>query len=118
VWGDGMLDHWATVSKDGKWYVVTENTTMMNIIFVNGTDWNGDANQTVNKESITENTCFQLNQSGNQKATYTLVDCEVSTDVENIDSDVAQARKLLINGALYLIMPNGQVYDVYGNLIR
>ena len=69
-------------------------------------------------KNITQNTCFQLNQSGDQKATYTIVDCDASTDVEDIDSNQFQARKLLINGALYLVMPNGQVYDVCGNLIR
>jgi hypothetical protein len=118
VWGEGISDHWATVSKDGEWYVVTENTSRYNIIFVNGNDWNGNANQTEDIKNITQNTCYQLNQSGNQKATYTIVDCETSTDVEDIDSNESQVRKLLYNGALYLIMPNGQVYDVYGNLIR
>ena len=42
------------ITKDGEWYVVTENTTKMNIIFVNGDNWNGDANQTVNIENITK----------------------------------------------------------------
>ena len=55
---------------------MTENTTKMNIIFVNGDNWNGDANQTVDMEGITENTCFQLNQSGGGKVQYTIVDCE------------------------------------------
>ena len=74
VWGDGMESHWATVTKEGQWYVVTENATKFNIIFVNGSDWNGDANQTVDMEGITENTCFQLNQSGGGKVQYTIID--------------------------------------------
>ena len=118
VWPTGGNGREVNPTQEGEWYVVSEKTDVLNIIFKNGAGWNGNANQTEDIKNITQNTCFQLNQSGDQKATYTIVDCEASTDVEDIDSNQFQVRKLLINGALYLVMPNGQVYDVCGNQIR
>ena len=66
-----------TPEKDGDWYVVTQNTAVSYIIFRNGTDWNGDVNQTADM-NFEDNACIQLSQSGNMKATYTNVDCEGS----------------------------------------
>ena len=89
VWADGMDGQAVTPTKDGEWYVVTENTTSLNIIFRNGTYWNGDANQTEDITSITTNTCYQLAQEGSAKATYTVVDCESGTvepDLEDTDN--------------------------------
>ena len=97
VWGDGMESHWATVTKEGQWYVVTENATKFNIIFVNGSDWNGDANQTVDMEGITENTCFQLNQSGGGKVQYTIIDCETSDTPDT--PDTPQETEMCLNSA-------------------
>ena len=107
-----------TPTKDGNWYVVTENTTSLNIIYRNGTDWNGDANQTVDITGITTNTCYQLTQSGNQKATYEVIDCEDSGSTDLPELPVAPtARKLLHNGSLYILLPDGRVYDVRGNQV-
>ena len=66
-----------TPEKDGDWYVITQNTAVSYIIFRNGTDWNGDVNQTADM-NFEDNACIQLSQSGNMKATYTNVDCEGS----------------------------------------
>ena len=63
-----------TPEKQGDWYVVTQNTTISYVIFRNGNDWNGDKNQTVDL-AFQESTCVELTQSGNSKATYTIVDC-------------------------------------------
>ena len=116
VWADGAEGHSVTPTKDGNWYVVTENTTSLNIIYRNGTDWNGDANQTVDITGITTNTCYQLTQSGNQKATYEVIDCEDSGSTDLPELPVAPtARKLLHNGRLYILLPDGRVYDVRGN---
>lgn len=105
-------------TKDGDWYVVTENVTSLNIIFRNGTDWNGNANQTEDITNITTNTCYQLSQSGDAKAQYTQVDCGDATNIDNVEIDQLQARKLLYKGALYLIMPNGDIYNTAGTLIN
>ena len=64
-----------TPTQEGDWYVVTQNTAVSYIIFRNGTDWTGDNNQTVNLQ-FSDNACIQLSQTGNAKATHTLVDCE------------------------------------------
>jgi hypothetical protein len=114
---DGQV---VTPTKDGEWYVVTENTTSLNIIFRNGTDWNGDANQTVDITGITTNTCYQLTQEGGAKATYTVVDCEdnTATDLIEMQEPTLAPIKVIINNALYLIMPNGDMYDTAGRLIR
>ena len=118
VWADGMDGRSVAPTKDGDWYVVTENVTSLNIIFRNGTDWNGNANQTEDITNITTNTCYQLSQSGDAKAQYTQVDCGDSTNIDNVEIDQLQARKLLYNGALYLIMPNGDIYNTAGTLIN
>ena len=118
VWADGAEGHSVTPTKDGNWYVVTVNTTSLNIIYRNGTDWAGDANQTVDITGITTNTCYQLSQSGNQKATYEVIDCEDSGSTDLPELPIAPtARKLLHNGSLYIVLPDGRVYDVRGNQV-
>ena len=117
VWPTGGDGREVTPTQEGDWYVVTENTTELNIIFKNGAGWNGDANQTVDM-TFTANTCIQLSQSGNAKATYTVVDCPTATDVEDIEVQKPVARKVLINQSLYLVMPNGDVYDISGRQVR
>ena len=116
VWPTGGEGREVTPTKDGEWYVVTENTTELNIIFKNGSEWS-DPNQTVDM-TFTANTCIQISQSGGAKATYTIVDCPESTDVENVEVSKPQARKVLINQSLYLVMPNGDVYDISGRQVR
>ena len=117
VWPEGGEGRVVTPSKDGDWYVVTEDAGVLNIIFRNGTDWNGNANQTEDMK-FTANTCIQLSQSGDAKATYTIVDCPIATDVEDVEVEKPVARKVLINQSLYLVMPNGDVYDISGRQVR
>jgi hypothetical protein len=117
VWPEGGEGRVVTPSKDGDWYVVTEDTEVLNIIFRNGTDWNGNPNQTEDMQ-FTANTCIQLSQSGDAKATYGVVDCPIATDVENVGISKPTARKIIINQSLYLIMPDGKMYDVSGKLVR
>ena len=117
VWPTGGDGREVTPTKDGEWYVVTENTDALNVIFKNGAGWNGDSNQTEDMTFKT-NTCIQLSQSGNAKATYTVVDCPTATDVEDVEVQKPVARKVLINQSLYLVMPNGDVYDISGRLVR
>ena len=46
------------------------------------TGWNGDANQTVDIEHITESTCYQI-VAGSGKANYVVIDCEGGDTPEN-----------------------------------
>ena len=117
VWPTGGDGREVTPTKDGEWYVVTENTDALNVIFKNGAGWNGDSNQTEDMTFKT-NTCIQLSQSDNAKATYTRVDCPTATDVENVEVSKPVVRKVLINQSLYLVMPNGDVYDISGRQVR
>ena len=84
VWPTGGEGKEVTPTKDGNWYVVTENCIELNVIFKNGTGWNGDENQTVNIEGVDENTCYQisaLNKVGG-KCSVTVVDCEAAIEPE------------------------------------
>ena len=75
VWEDGSEGHWATLEKNGEWYTYSSAISPLNIVFVNGTTWNGNNNQSVDI-SITENTCIQLADNDSGKRTYTIVDCD------------------------------------------
>ena len=116
VWGEGISDHWATVSKDGEWYVVTEHCAELNIIFKNGAGWNGDANQTVDIAGIKENTCVAIVTDGATKATYTTVDCPETTDVENVTVE-GNNNKFILNGQL-VILRDGIFYNAMGQEVK
>ena len=73
VWVDGSEGSWATLTKRGNWYSYTSTVSPLNIVFVNGTTWNGDNNQSVDIR-LAESTCIQLGTNSG-KRTYTIVDC-------------------------------------------
>ena len=75
AWEDGKNGFWATLDKDGEWYSYSTTASPLNIVFVNGTTWNGDNNQSVDI-SITESTCIQLTNNTSGKRNYTIIDCE------------------------------------------
>ena len=77
VWETGKEGEVVIPTKDDDWYVVSARCSALNVIFRNGTDWNGDANQTVNI-TLMDSACIVLSQSDTTKATYTIVDCETS----------------------------------------
>jgi len=68
---------WKTLTRDGDWYVYS-STDPFNIIFVNGSDWAGDNNQTVDI-AVNGNLCIQIASNTTGKRSYTSVDCEDST---------------------------------------
>ena len=76
VWPTGGDGKEVVPTKEGDWYVVTENCAELNIIFKNGEGWTSDANQTVDIAGIKENTCLELASDGATKATFTYVDCD------------------------------------------
>ena len=116
VWNDGQEGSWKNPTKQGEWYVVTESGNKVNIIFVNGTNWNGNANQTEDM-AFTSSTCIQLHQSGDAKATYTIVACQEETDIDNIEVPHSSPRKVIINQSLYILMPNGNIFNTSGQPI-
>ena len=85
VWPTGGEGEEVTPTKDGNWYVITKNCIELNVIFKNGTGWNGNENQTANIEGVSENTCYQisaLNKDGDGKCTVTEVDCDAVIEPE------------------------------------
>ena len=85
VWPTGGEGEEVTPTKEGNWYVITKNCIELNVIFKNGTGWNGNENQTANIEGVSENTCYQisaLNKDGDGKCTVTEVDCDAVIEPE------------------------------------
>ena len=78
VWSNNNDGRVVYPTIENGWYVVTEYCTALNIIFRNGTDWNGNYNQTVDIVSLHEDVCLGIGQSGTSKAIYTLIDCETN----------------------------------------
>ena len=75
VWATGEEGKEVVATKDGDWYVYTQNCNELNIIFKNGHGWTGDKNQTVDLTGIRESVCYELAQEGDAKAIATSVDC-------------------------------------------
>lgn len=75
VWVEGGSSKVVTPSREGDYYVVTEHTNQLNIIFRNGTDWSGDANQTVDIV-LTSDAVIEVTQSGSGKAGFTILEQE------------------------------------------
>ena len=84
VWPTGGEGKEVTPTKDGNWYVVTENCIELNVIFKNGTGWNGNENQTVNIEGVSENICYQISAltKVDGKCSVTEVDCDAVIEPE------------------------------------
>lgn len=72
VWVEGGDSKVVTPNRDGEWYVVTEYTSQLNVIFRNGTDWNGNKNQTVDIV-LTGDAILEFTQSGEAKADYKVI---------------------------------------------
>jgi hypothetical protein len=81
--------------------------------------WNdGSGNQTADLK-LTNQGLYTGSNKGSIKCTSQVTAiCGESTDVENVEVSKSQARKVLINQSLYLVMPNGDVYDISGRQVR
>ena len=101
-------------TQEGEWYVVSEFCSAINVIFKNGEGWNGNTNQTVDM-TFTENTCVEIT-AGEGKATYTVVDCPETTDVENVTVE-GKNNKFILNGQL-VILRDGIFYNAMGQEVK
>ena len=113
VWATGENGTEVILTREGDWYVYTQNCTELNIIFKNGTGWNGDVNQTVDI-LLKESTCLQV-IAGEGKATYTIVDCE-TTDIEGVHVS-NNVTKFIQDGQLVILF-DGVLYNVYGQVVK
>lgn len=119
VWEDGKEGQWATLVKQGQWWNYTQKTDKLNIVFVNGTTWNDDNNQSVDI-TLTESACIQLSNNTSGKRTYTIIDCNDSKTGLAIPTEdtLAQPQKIFENGAIYILMSDGRKYDIWGREIK
>ena len=105
------------VSKDadGWWsYTFATDIAMVNIIWNNGS-----GAQTVDIENVTTSTCYQLNATTGVSITATVVECRPLTALEDAEADsTPQPRKVMIDNKLYILMPDGTMYDSLGRKVR
>lgn len=81
--------------------------------------WNdGSGNQTADLKYTNQGLYTGTNKGTISCNAQITAICDDFTAVENIGSEKPLPRKILLNGALYLIMPNGKVYDVLGNILN
>lgn len=116
VWEDGQAGAWKTLQNNGDWYFFSQEAKRLNIIFVNGTDWNGDDNQTIDI-STQQDACYILGNNGGKKSAI-LTDCSEApdkpTDIDNVVQPAnARTRKLIHQGQL-LLLHNGEMYNAQG----
>lgn len=74
AWNTGEEGKWVSLEQEGNWYKYTTNSNELNIVFVNGTTWTNDNNQTVDITS-SESLCVQIGSNTSGKRTYTAIDC-------------------------------------------
>ncbi len=74
AWNTGEEGKWVTLQQEGNWYTYTTNSSELNIVFVNGTGWTGDNNQTVDI-TTSESMCIQIGSNTSGKRSYTVIDC-------------------------------------------
>ncbi|MCQ2348088.1 MAG: hypothetical protein MJZ65_02755 [Paludibacteraceae bacterium] len=86
----------------------------INVIFVNGKNWDGDSNQTVDVTNLEPGDhCFVVKAQDNAKAI--VEGC--GTGLENVENLKASAKKMLINGHLFL-KANDMIFNANGKKIR
>ena len=80
--------------------------------------WNdGSGNQTADLKFTNQGLYTGTNKGSIQCTSQVTEICGEPTDVEELVTNKPMPRKMIINGALYLIMPDGVVYDVRGNVV-
>ncbi len=80
--------------------------------------WNdGSGNQTADLKYTNQGLYTGNNKGSISCSSRITALCEM-TDVENVEEAQSVARKVLVNQSLYLVMPNGNVYDISGRLVR
>ena len=76
VWPTGGDGSEVELVKDGDFYKYTTPAAVpgLNIIFKNGKDWHGDANQTEDVKNVVANTDYQITYNEGKKATVTVIE--------------------------------------------
>ena len=105
------------VGKDGQgwWsYTFDRQFTNVNIIWTNGT-----GEQTIDITNVTQSTCYELDLSAYPYGVY-VVDCSKDvTALEDVQiNNKAQARKIIVNNTMYILMPDGKTYTIMGQNVK
>ena len=112
-----LFDAWPgiIINKDKEgWYSYQfdENIKNVNIIWNNGTD------QTIDITNVTESTCYALNSTSGRTITVSIVDCPLTEDIEETAATNNSSKKIIQNGQLYILLPDGTRYDAIGRRIQ
>ena len=75
VWVEDADSKVIVPERDGEWYIVSDSCAQLNVIFRNGTDWNGNKNQTVDIV-LTSDAVLEFTQEGEGKAEYKVIEME------------------------------------------
>ena len=116
VWETGGNGEWVTLTKEGNWYTYSKDCSELNIVYVNGSNWNGDNNQTVDITTKVS-ACYQIGNNTSGKRTYYSIDCQdPTTDIQDVEFEKLKKvsyQKVIRNGQL-LIIRDGKTYDLMG----
>jgi hypothetical protein len=81
--------------------------------------WNdGSGNQTADLKYTNQGLYTGVDKNNISCTSQITTLCDIHTVIEDAEVDKPMPRKILLNGALYLIMPDGTAYDVRGNLVE
>ena len=81
--------------------------------------WNdGSGNQTADLKYTNQGLYTGVDKNNISCTSQITTLCDIHTAIEDAEVDKPMPRKILLNGALYLIMPDGTAYDVRGNLVE
>ena len=105
------------VGKDGQgwWsYTFDRQFTNVNIIWTNGI-----GEQTIDITNVTQSTCYELDLSTYPYGVY-VVDCSKDvTALEDVQiNNKPQARKIIVNNTMYILMPDGKTYTIMGQNVK
>lgn len=100
---------------DGKVsYTFDATVESVQVIFNNGTV------QTVDGAAITESTCYEVGEvQDNGQYALVVVDCEEETAVTTIKAmGKGEVKKMIIDGQLHIVMPDGRHFNLLGAEIQ
>ena len=121
AWSDTegqFLGEWpgTQVSKDAEgWWSYTFDASVKNVNII----WtNGAGEQTIDITGVTQSTCYEIDKSVYPYHAFE-VDCASNTALEDAETDsTPQPRKVMIDNKLYILMPDGTIYDTWGRKIN
>lgn len=117
VWNEDTEGEWVSLTKEGDWYSYSRYGSQLNIIFVNGTNWSSDANQTMDI-STAYDACYYIG-TNEGKRTAIQTDCTgISTTNEGKSllpntPSLSPVTKIVKDNQLY-ILRDGVMYNAQG----